>query len=41
MITLVDETGNPLANYPADYSSETRNLKHKYRCGGSWVSLLF
>lgn len=37
MITLVDEAGNPLANYPADYPSETRNLKWKYRCGGSWA----
>lgn len=33
---LVDETGNPLANYPADYPAEKRNLKWKYRCGGSW-----
>jgi hypothetical protein len=37
VITLVDENGNPLANYPADYPSETRNLKYKYRCGGSWA----
>ncbi|MGB6894689.1 MAG: hypothetical protein WBF37_01935 [Dehalococcoidia bacterium] len=36
-LTLFDEVGNPLANYPADYPSETRNLKYKYRCGGSWV----
>ncbi len=36
MLTLVDETGSPLANYPADYPGETRNLKDKYRCGGSW-----
>jgi hypothetical protein len=33
---LVDEAGTPLANYPADYPAETRNLKWKYRCGGSW-----
>ena len=38
IITLVDETGAPLANYPADYPSETRNLKFKYRCGGSWAA---
>jgi hypothetical protein len=37
ILTLVDEAGNPLANYPADYPSETRNLKYKYRCGGSWA----
>ena len=36
MATLVDEVGNPLANYPADFPGETRNLKYKYRCGGSW-----
>jgi PKD repeat protein len=36
-LTLVDEAGNPLANYPVDYPSETRNLKYKYRCGGSWI----
>lgn len=36
MLTMVDEIGNPLANYPANYPSETRNLKVKYRCGGSW-----
>ena len=35
-VTLVDESGNPLANYPSDYPSETRNLQYKYRCGGSW-----
>ena len=35
-ITLVDELENPMANYPADYSTEIRNLKYKYRCGGSW-----
>jgi hypothetical protein len=28
LITLVDEAGNPLANYPG----ETRNLKYKYLC---------
>jgi hypothetical protein len=38
ILTLVDESGNPLANYPADYPTETRNLKYKYRCGGSWTS---
>ncbi|MBE0642908.1 MAG: T9SS type A sorting domain-containing protein [Bacteroidetes bacterium] len=36
MITLVDENGSPIANYPADYPTETRNLQWKYRCGGSW-----
>ena len=36
-LTLVDEAGNPLANYPADYPAETRNLKYKYRCGGDWA----
>jgi hypothetical protein len=35
-LTLIDEAGKPLANYPADYPTETRNLKWKYRCGGSW-----
>jgi hypothetical protein len=35
-LTLTDEAGNPLSNYPADYPTETRNLKWKYRCGGSW-----
>lgn len=35
-LTLVDELGNPLATYPVDYATETRNLKWKYRCGGSW-----
>ena len=38
-VTLVDELGNPLPNYPADYPSETRNLKYKYRCGGSWAPI--
>ncbi len=38
VLTLVDEAGNPLANYPADYPAETRNLKYKYRYGGSWAS---
>jgi hypothetical protein len=37
MLTLVDEAGNPLAIYPADYPGETRNLKFKYRCGGGWA----
>jgi hypothetical protein len=37
-LTLVDESEITLANYPADYSTETRNLKYKYRCGGSWTS---
>lgn len=37
MLTLVDEAGSPLANYPAAYPDETRNLKYKYRCGGSWA----
>jgi hypothetical protein len=37
LLTLADEAGNPLANYPADYPGETRNLKYKYRCGGSWA----
>jgi hypothetical protein len=36
-ITLVDEAGIPLANYPADYPTETRNLQYKYRHGGSWA----
>jgi hypothetical protein len=36
IVTLVDEAGDPLANYPSDYPSEMRNLKYKYRCGGSW-----
>jgi hypothetical protein len=36
-MTLVDEVGAPLANYPADYPGETRNLKYKYRCGGTWA----
>ena len=36
-ITLVDEAGNPLANYPSDYPAEQRNLKYKYRYGGSWA----
>ncbi|MGB6894688.1 MAG: hypothetical protein WBF37_01930 [Dehalococcoidia bacterium] len=36
MLTLVDEAGSPLTNYPSDYPGETRNLKYKYRCGGSW-----
>ncbi len=36
-ITLVDEAGDPLANYPADYPTETRNLKYKYRDGGAWA----
>ena len=35
-LKLIDEAGNPLANYPADYPAEQRNLKWKYRCGGSW-----
>ena len=35
---LVDEAGNPLANYPSDYPGETRNLQYKYRCGGSWAA---
>lgn len=35
-ITLVDEAGNPLANYPSEYPAEQRNLKWKYRCGGTW-----
>ncbi len=37
ILTLVDENGGPLANYPAEYPGETRNLKYKYRCGGSWA----
>jgi hypothetical protein len=38
MVALVDEEGNPLANYPADYPTEPSNLSYKYRCGGSWTS---
>ncbi len=37
ILTLVDEAGKPLANYPADYPTEQRNLKYKYRYGGSWA----
>ncbi|MCB9291577.1 MAG: thrombospondin type 3 repeat-containing protein [Lewinellaceae bacterium] len=36
-LALVDENGAPLANYPADYPGETRNLRYRYRCGGSWA----
>ena len=36
-VTLVDEAGSPLANYPAEYPGETRNLNYRYRCGGSWA----
>ncbi|MFZ2898717.1 MAG: immunoglobulin-like domain-containing protein [Saprospiraceae bacterium] len=36
VITLVDELGNPLANYPADGPND--NLRYRYRCGGSWVA---
>jgi hypothetical protein len=34
-LTLIDEAGNPMANYgdPAD----TRDLKWKHACGGSWA----
>lgn len=35
-LTLVDENENPIPNYPSDFTSDTRNLKWKYRCGGSW-----
>ena len=34
-ITLVDENGAPLANYPS--GAEPRNLRYKYRCGGTWA----
>jgi hypothetical protein len=37
IVTLVDEAGDPLANYPSDYPAEQRNLRYKYRCGGSWA----
>mgnify|MGYP000667840674 CR=1 FL=1 len=37
VIKLVDEAGRPLANYPSDFPAETRNLKYKYRYGGSWA----
>ncbi len=36
-LKLVDEAGNPLANYPSDYPVEKRNLQYKYRHGGSWA----
>lgn len=36
LLTLIDEAGNRMANYPADYPAETRNLSWKYRCGGTW-----
>lgn len=35
-LTLIDEAGNPMANYPADYPAVPANLSWKYRCGGSW-----
>jgi hypothetical protein len=35
-LTLIDEAGNPMANYPADYPAVPQNLSWRYRCGGSW-----
>jgi hypothetical protein len=32
-VTLVDENGNPLANYPTG----SNELSYQYRCGGTWV----
>jgi hypothetical protein len=32
-VTLVDENGNPLANYPTGLNE----LSYQYRCGGTWV----
>jgi PKD repeat protein len=37
LLSLVDELGSPLANYPVDYPAEPRNLRYRYRCGGSWA----
>ena len=36
-LTLVDDAGNPLAEYPSDYPAEQRNLTYKYRYGGTWA----